>query len=137
MNNNIQKFDAAYRRVIDKLISNGFKVRNTALINNERYSIVYGEPNNILITFKKELFHNFGQMFINKYSNEEGDTINVFDLKISIRANVEEIYLILPEGTVYKIGMQNFLEKSYRWVNREGKEVRSVSINNYEEVFKV
>jgi len=137
MFNTILKFDAAYRRVIDKLISNGFQVKNTMLINKDRYCIVFGKSKNILITFKKELFHNFGSMFINKDSNEEGDTINCLDLRISRRQNVEEIYLVNPEGVVYKIPFRDFLEKSFRWVNREGKEVRSISINQYKKAFEV
>ena len=137
MKGQILKFDAAYRRVIDKLISTGFQVKNTILINEDRYCIVFGKSKNILITFKKELFHNFGSMFINKHSNEEGDTINCLDLRISIRQNVEEIYLVNPKGTVYKIPFMDFLEKSFRWVNREGKEVRSVSINEYKKVFEI
>ncbi len=133
----ILKFDAAYRRVIDKLISNGFKVKDTLLINKDRYCIVLGKPKNILITFKKELFHNFGSMFIDEHSDEEGDTINCLDLRISLRYKVKEIYLVNPKGIVYKIPFMDFLEKSFRWVNREGKEVRSVSFNEYKKAFEV
>jgi hypothetical protein len=137
MNGDYLKFDAAYRKVIDKLISNGFKQKNTILINSDRYCIVVGESKTVLITFKKELFHNFGEMFINKYSDEEGDTINCLDLKISLRYDVKEIYTVFPDGTVYIIPFMEFMEKSHRWINKEGKDVRSVSINNYKKAFEV
>lgn len=137
MERQIEVFEAAHRRLLTKLIKNGLEIRNLAFINKKRYCLVFGKEKNILITFKRDLFHNFGSMFIDKDCFEEGDTINYEELKQALNHDVKEIYTILPDETTYKIPILKFLEKSKSWVNKSGKEVRSVSINEYKKVFEV
>ncbi len=133
----IQIFEAAHRRFINKIIEEGFKIVDLAWINKNRYCIIFGVEKNLLVTFKRELFHSFGTMFINKNSPEEGDTINYEELKVALHHNIEEIYTILPNGNTYMIKAQDFLMKCEHWTNRARKEVRSAPIKEYEMVFKI
>ena len=133
----IQIFEVAHRRLIDRLIKEGFKVVDMAWINKNRYCIIFGVEKNILIKFTRDLFNTFGKMFISKDSLERGDTVNYEELKMALHHNIEEIYTILPSGNTYMIKAQDFLMKCKSWTNSLGKEVRSAPIKEYEMVFKL
>lgn len=126
----ILTFDAGYRRLLAKLISRGFKLDKIKPINNGRYLIAIGKEN-ILIMFKRDVFHNFGKQFKEEGFKGVGDTINVDDLKLCIQNKVKKIFSIFLNGRAYSIDIKDFLEKSIRWMNKEGKEVRSISIHEY------
>ena len=124
----------ACKGVLIKLEKNGFKLKKVIPINHNRYIIVIGKPNNILIMYKRDVFHNFGEMFRYKGFYGCGDTINIKDLREAVRHNVKEIYTTFPDGKIYTITLGNFVLKSIKWSNKEGKEVRSISIHEYKRV---
>ncbi len=127
----VATFEASYRRFIDKLIGMGFQIKNVMPINNNRYSIVFGTEKTIMFMFKREVFYNFGIMFRDKGYKGVGDSCNVRDLQKAIQYGVEEIYSCFPSGIVYKIPLNEFLEKSLKWRNKENKEIRSISIHEF------
>lgn len=100
-------------------------------INKNRYYIIKGYKENILVMFKREVFFNFSQTFKDKKKKGVGDTINVSDLQLAIQNNVDTIYTIFPNGHIYSIPLNDFLIKSEKWQNKEGKFVRSISIHEY------
>lgn len=128
--------EAAYRRLLIKLANKGLVIRSVTPINHGRYMIVRGDEKgkkkNLFIMYKRDVFRNFGRMFRDKGYTGVGDTINKEDLKSAIRAGVTEIYSIFPNGKSYKIGLREFLLESIEWTQKEGKEVRSISIHAYE-----
>jgi len=133
----IATFSAGYRRLIKKLVDNGFEIKEVLPLNDRRYTIVFGKEKNILVIYKRDPFFNFGLMFRKEGQSGVGDTINVLDLKIAIQSNVKEIYSIFPNGKAYKIDLLDFLRDSFRWKNHEGKSVRSISIHKYKECLKI
>lgn len=128
----VASIEVGYRRLLRKLENLGYQIESIVPINHRRYIIIKGAPCNIMVTYKRELFMNFGKIFRKDGYKGVADTINVLDLKFAIINNVEKIYLIRPNGMVYSISLQTFLEKSVRWENKEGKYVRSVSIHEYQ-----
>ena len=129
--------EAGYRRVLTILEKQGYRVRAVFPINFSRYIIVQGKPENILITFKTDVFRSFGVMFKHFRSHCVGDSINCEDLKKSIQFNVTKIYTIFSNGCVYSIPINKFLIYSEKWVNNEGKEVRSIPIRLYKKEFQL
>lgn len=136
-NEKISTFEAAYRGVINKLILDGFSILDVLPINENRYIIVKCKPYNVLIMYKREVFFNFGKMFKDQGFKGVGDSINVEDLKTAIQREVQDIYSVFPNGHVYKISIQDFLLNSVKWLNKEGKEIRSMSIHLYKRVYEL
>ena len=137
MKQEIMSFDAAQMGVIKKLVQNGFPLKNIIPINNNRYSIITSQKKRILLKFTRDTFHTFSSMFYQEGAEGEGDTINENDLDTAIKLGVTEIYSVFPSGIVYRIGVAEFVAKSFLWRNEEGKKVRSISINEYEKLFSL
>ena len=133
----VETFNASFRRFIDKLIQTGFNVKNVMPINNNRYCIIFGEEKNIMFIFKKEVFFNFGRMFRNQGFKGVGDTINTEDIRKALIYGVKEFYTCFPNAIVYKITLADFMAQSISWKNKEGKNVRSISIHAYERAFEI
>ena len=133
----ICNIEAGYKRLIDKLIANGFRFKNVFETNHKRYKILLGKPYNILVMFKKEPFYNFGKMFRSQGCKGVGETVNVEDLKKAYREKVQYIYTMFPNGIAYRMRLLDFLKESVKWKNKEGKEVRSISIHSFERAFEI
>jgi len=127
----IATMEAGYKRLLDKLQRRGFQLQQVIQINKRRYVIAKGKTTSYLITYKKEPFFNFGKMFREQGQSGIGDTVNVEELKRALRNNVSKIYTIFPNGYVYSIKIGDFITDSFRWRNKEGKQVRSISIHKY------
>ena len=115
----------------------GYKWGGMKFTNKGRYCIVFGNPN-IAILLKTEPFFNFGKKFRDKGAKGVGDSINVKHLKEFIQSNVKTIYVKFRDGKLYKISLMDFLIESqnFVWTQKEGTEVRSVSIHHYKRVNK-
>lgn len=122
-------FSAGYNFLIRKLVTRGYRLDTIIPINNKRYIILIGSEN-LMVTYKRDFFFNFGRMFGEK--DEVGDTINETDLENASRFYVKEIYSIFKDGTIIKIDFDKFLTRSKKWVVSEGKAVRSLGIKEYE-----
>lgn len=137
----IMSIEAGYRRLLISLEKEGYKINSVMPINMSRYIIIKGslngEAHNILISYKREFFFNFGIMFREQGYKGMGDSYNVEDLKIAVRNEVKELFSIFPNGKAYSILLSDFLNNSVKWQNKEGKEIRSVSIHLFKEVRKV
>lgn len=133
----VATFDASFKRFINKLIQDGFRVKNVMPINDNRYCIVFGEEKTIMFMYKKQVFFNFGLMFRSKGYTGVGDSINLEDIKKALIHEVVEVYTCFPNGIVYKIKLVDFLMKCVSWINKEGKEVRSISIHEYQKAFQI
>jgi len=101
--------------------------------NKGRYCVVFGNPN-VAILMKTEPFFNFGYQFRKQGQKGVGDSINVEHLKEFMQHNVKTIYIKFRDGKLYSISLQEFLEKSFRWIQKEGTLVRSCSIHLYKRV---
>lgn len=129
----------AYQIVLNHLKRNeGFKWLNIKELNLGRYAIVYGTKKNIAILFKTQWFNTYEyRNFRDVNGNIErglGDTINKEDLKRFVVEKVTEIYTLYHTGDIYYISMTDFLMNSHSWKNKEGKEVRSISIHKYKQI---
>lgn len=132
----IATMEAGLKFLIQKLISEGCKIKDLLPINNYRYVIIKGlNFPNILVTYKRDTFHNFSKMFRSQGATGLGETINCLSLKESLINNVEEIYIIYYTGICYTIKLQDFLNKSIKWINKEGIEVRSTSVHNLKRAY--
>jgi len=109
-------------------------------LNKNRYFVVHGRNgcDTIAILFKRAWFETFGDR---KFISEEGltesgigDTINCEELKEFNKRGVKQIFTLYKDGKIYSISMGDFLAQSHRWNNKEGKEVRSISIHKYTRV---
>src|SRR5690349_18578936 len=89
--------DDGFQRLLKKLEKQHYFIDHVELVNMSRYLIVHGtlngEQHNLLITFKNEVFRQFGKLFL-KGSNEEGDTINNDDIKTALSKEVKQIFII-------------------------------------------
>lgn len=132
MEQRIETMDAGFSSIIKHLLSENYQIIETIPINRGRYKIVKTNKGNLLIMFKREVFFNFGKEFALKGLKGVGDTINCDDLKNAIISKVKKIYTIFPNGNIYSIDLKKFLLNSERWINKEGKQVRSISIHEYE-----
>lgn len=113
-----------------------YQWRSMEAINNGRYYVIYGNPN-IAVILKKEWFLKYAEIMEKELSLIEtgiGDSINTEDLRLMIQRSVKEIYIMHCQGNIYKIPIKDFLLKSHKWRNKEGKEVNSLSIHEYERV---
>lgn len=122
--------ESAVRETLKELRSMGYTFRNIHYTNKRRYCIVIGDPN-IAILLKTEPFFNFGVMFGKIGEKGVGDSINCESLKEFIRCDVKVIYTKFRDGKLYYITLKDFLNNSYRWVQKEGTAVRSISIHHY------
>lgn len=122
------------KEVLNKLQKKGFKLDQVIPINKNRYIIAIGKPHNLLIMYKRDIFYNFGVKFYYKGYRGVGDSVNCKDLREAVRHNVKEIYTIFPNKRIYNISLGNFILKSIKWENKEGKEIRSISIHEYKGV---
>lgn len=126
--------------------SQGYVWSNLYPINNGRYWIVLGKPN-IAIVFKHDWFWKYGEFanrnhWINEKGLQEdgiGDSINKDDLRTMLKHDIKDIYIIyqarnMENYHIYCIDLHEFLGKSHNFDNKEGKEVRSISIHNYKRV---
>jgi hypothetical protein len=109
-----------------------YKWRKVEYLNLGRYAVVYGNPN-VCITFKKAWFLKFQEIC---GGEGLGDTVNVTDLQEMVKRQVKDIYIVYKEGYIYTISLLDFLANSYKWQNKEGKEVRSISLRLYNRVNK-
>lgn len=138
-NMNVGTLDAGYRRLLRLMEAEGYRVHEIIPVNFKRYYIIKGEPENIMILFKRDWFYNFVTFFRNKGATGIGDSINCDDIKTAIQHEVKRIYIIHHTGYVYTISLEEFNKKSneFRWKNKEGKEVRSISIHEYKRIYSL
>src|SRR3990167_9465531 len=129
----VNEFENAYKIVLKELRKRGYRWTHLYPINFNRYIIVEGVEGqiNLMIMFKREVFFNLGRQFSKYGKYGVGDTINVDDLKTAVRNNVSRLYTIFPNGYIYYISIGDFINYSHKWINKEGKEVRSISIHHY------
>ena len=131
----ICSLEVAQRRLIKRMIDDGFDLQLVFPINNFRYSIIRFKEKTIFMMFKKEVFKNFGKKFRYLGYVGCGETINVLDLQMALKFKTDEIYSIFPNGIAYMITFADFMEKSVSWTNKEGKNVRSVSIHELKRTY--
>jgi len=124
---------SAVKETLKELSKLGYQWQNIKYINKNRYAIIYGNIN-IAILLKTEPFFNFGYKFARLGEKGVGDTINCNALKEFIQDNVKIIYLKFKDGRLYYITLEKFLNNSHKWIQKEGTEVRSISIHHYSRV---
>lgn len=128
----VENVDAAYRNVLHFLVrTKGYRLEGVKRINASRYILVKGSPENLLVMYKRETFHNFGLKFRKLGYVGVGDSVNVDDLKEALKFGVSRIYCLFPDDGLYSISINDFVLQSVKWRNKEGKDVRSVSIHAY------
>lgn len=103
------------------------------LTNKGRYCIVSGKPN-IAILLKTEPFFTFGRKFKEQGQSGVGDSINTEQIKEFIQHNVVTIYTKFRDGKLYSIELIDFLNNSFKWTQKEGTSVRSISIHRYKRI---
>ena len=137
--------------VLKTLKLQGYKWKNIVPINKGRYWLVEGANNpNICIIYKSEWFLMFGKFAEkNNWADEKGniqtglgDTINKEDLKTMLSNDVKKVIILYdPVGVtnkyIYEIELHKFLCESFSWINKECKEVRSISIHKYRKLEEV
>lgn len=105
------------------------------LINRNRYALIKTKSGEwIALVLKTEPFFNFGNRFREFGETGVGDSINCKSLRLMIRYGVRTIYSVFRDGKIYSIPIDTILQKSYRWTQKEGTEVRSFSIHHYKRV---
>ena len=134
--------DAAFRRVLHRLETQGYSILNIIPINGSRYLIVKGSwengrKENLLITYKREVFFNFGKEFREFGETGVGDSINKEDLQSAGEHDVKKIYAVFPNGIAYSISFDEFLERAHRRTVKEGKEVFCITIHAYKREFEI
>ena len=134
---NVASFAAGLVRLKRCLVRDGFLLRGELVVNKGRYVILRCEQGNLLVMFKREPFFNFGLQFREQGMKGVGDSVNCLDLRLAVQHDVVWVYTIYPTGAVYRIALQDFVAKSVKWKNKEGKEVRSVSIHEYQRVYSL
>jgi len=113
----------------------GYTWLNIQYLNKKRYALITSRlMYNIAIIFKRDLFQSFGIKLKDKGAKGVGDSINCKHLKIFQRNRVKDIYAVFPDGKIYTIPLIDFLYNSIKWTNKEGTEVRSISVHKYERV---
>ena len=129
MDKNILFTNSATKYVLNKL---GLYPLSVIPINKERYIIVelYNKPT-IAIMLKRNPLYTFSRI-----SGEKGigDSVNCSDISKMIQNKVESLYTLFPDGKIYTISIDDLLEKSHRWLNKEGKYIRSFSIHHYKRI---
>ena len=133
MNKQILFQSSAVKIVLQYLRIKGYIHNNIQYINKNRYAIIKGNPN-IAILLKTEPFFNFGNKFGSLGEKGVGDSINTKAIKTFIQQEVELIYTIFKDGKIYYIRLDEFIRNSHKWQQKEGTEVRSISIHHYKRV---
>lgn len=105
-----------------------YRWKNIHYINERRYALVTGEPN-IAILFKRDLFQSFGRLLKKEGAVGVGESINCKHLSEFMQNKVISIYTIFPNGRIYTIKIEDFLKQSIKWRQKEGTDVRSISIH--------
>lgn len=127
----LDNMESAYKYLLKK-------IRNIKIVkpmNENRYIFAETfEGDKMLITYKRDVFHNFGEQFRHLGYSGVGDTINCNELKEAIKKGVDTIFTIFPNGYIYYIPLVDFLNNSINWINKEGKQVRSISIHQYRRI---
>ena len=136
---NLGSLEVAQKRLLKRIIDNGFKLKTNFLINQKRYALITGiqneEPKKILLVYKRDLFHNFGLELRHLGATGMGETLNCDDLKLALQIGVTDVYFTYPNGSCYTMPLMEFLEKSFKWTNKEGKRVRSISIHKLKRLY--
>lgn len=133
MQKNLLFEESAVKETLKELSRVGYKWHTIKYINNGRYAIVLGSTN-IAILLKTEPFFNFGHKFKDQGESGVGDSINCNALKKFIQYGVRVIYTKFRDGKLYSVCIGDILERSHRWIQKEGTEVRSFSIHLYKRV---
>jgi len=110
----IENIDAAYLKVIRIFERNNFRILNTIPINCERYLICKTDKGNFLVMYKRDFFHNFGKIFRDQGASGMGESVNVESLKYCIQTDIDNLMFIYPDGKIYRISVEEFLNNSYR-----------------------
>ena len=131
----IGNIEVAQRRLIKRMIDEGLNLKVVFPINNFRYAIVKFKEKTIMLMYKREYFKSFGLQFRNKGQSGIGESINCEDLDMAMRFEVKEIYTVNPSGIAYVIPLSEFLKDGLYWVNKENKEILSISIHKFKRVF--
>ena len=128
--------------VLINLEKQNYKWTRVDSINFGRYWLVSGTPN-IAIIYKQAWFLKFGDLAKEKHWERAGvqetglgDSINKHELKTMLQNNVKDIFIVYqPHGSrtseIFSIGLHDFLINSHDYNNKEGKEVKSISIHLY------
>ena len=127
----VENIDAAYREVTRHMMENGHEILSTTETNFGRYVVMKTNKKCFLIMFKRGLFRNFGKMFRAMGAKGLGESVNVDNLKATIQSGVKYLMFIYPNGAIYSISVSDFLAKSIKWVNKEDKTIRSISIHEF------
>jgi len=117
------------------MINAGYQVLDILPINEGRYIIVKTVQENVMIVFKRDFFNSFGKMFRELGETGIGESINREDIKYALHKGVKRIFSVFPDGSVYTIGVDEFLINSHLWKNKQSREVYSISISHYERIF--
>lgn len=127
----VENIDAAYMEVSRHMRENGHKILSTTETNFGRYVVMKTDKKCFLVMYKRELFRNFAKMFRDRGAKGLGESVNIDDLKTAVHVGVRDLVFIYPNGAIYSISVSDFLIKSIKWTNKENKEVRSISIHEF------
>lgn len=125
----IQNGEAGFSHVARFLQRNGYEFLETIEINQGRYRVLKTDKETFLVLFKRDFFHNFGKYFRDKGATGMGETINLTHLKEGVSKGIMKIIFVYPNGHIYSIGLEDFLNNGFRRENKEGKKTISVSIH--------
>lgn len=125
----IQNGEAGYLNVVKFLRDSGHKLLETIEINQGRYRVLKTDREIFLIMFKRDFFRNFSKYFRDKGATGLGETINLENLKEAVSKGTMKILFIYPNGHIYSIKIEDFLNNGFRRENKEGKKTISVSIH--------
>lgn len=130
-----------YKHVLAHLKKKGYQWKAIMPINMGRYHIIIGnyenkEPHNILIIFKREIFYSFGTIkeLVKQGATGVGESINLEQLKTAMGYDVKSIFICYESGAIYSIEFWDYMKKCYKYTNKEGKEVRSISLKELKRV---
>jgi len=121
--------EVAKTKLIKKLVDQGFLLKQVFPINNYRYVIIEFQERKIMLMYKREPFKTFGLRFRAYGKTGAGDSINKEDLQLALRYGVTDLYFIYTSGVCYEISIMDFLMNCLKWNNDEGKEIRSIGLN--------
>ena len=121
---------------LKELKTMGYRWRNIHYINKGRYAIIIGKDGspNVAILLKTEVFFNFGKKFRDIGQKGVGDSINLKHLKRFKEYAVKFIYITFRDGKIYVISLEDFIDNSFQWTQKEGTIVKSISIHKYKGV---
>ena len=133
----IENIEAAYRGVIDGMRRAGYQILDVLPINEGRYVIVKAKPENVMIVFKRDFFNSFCKMFEHLGERGVGESVNRADLKYAVSVGVTRLFSVFPNGVVYTISVEDFLNNAHLWKNSQSREVYSINISHYKRVFEL